>query len=312
MSFIGKLLAAIAISLLASTPAPADESNLSTCVFSAMFGPNYKFVQIMNHEFNCKKMVRFPLPGGGVLFSGQLSHHSSGALDDQVYFQFNVRDGTLESLKTRINRGGWGHFAGPAASVIGAIYGVPISVKQAQDVWDTLGQAVKGRGWEEVSEVIVGSIAAHVAAVASLPEGTYIQQKSTGKYLDAYHSDLFFRDFGVVLRSQQDNDTQKWIIESTGKDAAGNEKDTFFIIQKSSGRYLDAYQGKDKDFRLVTRLRQDNKTQQWKLTSLGNDAFGISQVGSGRNADAHNSGDFWAVTRDQQDNDTQKWIVVLE
>jgi len=83
------------------------------------------------------------------------------------------------------------------------------------------------------------------------------------------------------------------------------------IQQKSTMRYLDAHVTADKDFRLVTRPRQNNKTQQWRMKSLNNNLFIITQMSSHRFIDAHEyqGKDFGLVTREKQFNTTQQWIV---
>lgn len=83
------------------------------------------------------------------------------------------------------------------------------------------------------------------------------------------------------------------------------------IQQRSTMRYLDAHEIPDKDYRLVTRNEQKNKTQQWKITSLGNDTFTIRQESNGRFVDAHeySAKDFGVVSRPRQNNDTQRWII---
>jgi hypothetical protein len=39
----------------------------------------------------------------------------------------------------------------------------------------------------------------------------------------------------------------------------------YTIQQRSNGRYVDAHEASNNDYRLVTRPRQDNRTQQWLL-----------------------------------------------
>jgi hypothetical protein len=273
-----------------------------------MFGPNYGGLEIMGHEFNSKKMERFPLAGGGVRFSGQLSHRLDGFRpDDQVYFEFTIKDGTIQGkIQTKINEGGLGDFVGIAASAIAAYYGVPLSPKLAAELWSTVAKNVEGKGWQEVAGLIIGAVAAQCAAVDALPAGTTIRQASTGKYLDAYHDTMLpHMDFRVVLRDRQDNNTQRWALLPTG---AAN---TFTIVEKSSGRYLDAFQTNDNDYGLVTRLAQDNNSQKWVLTPLPNGRYTFRQLSSGRYMDAYETGDFQVVTRGSQDNDTQKWSAVL-
>lgn len=308
MSVISKPLAIVAISMLLSTSPAMAESALSTCVFANMFGPNYSKLKILSHEYNCKKMVKFPLAGGGVQYSGQLSHHLGGAPDDQLYFQFTIKNGMLDGkITTKINNGGWGDLFGVAGAAIAVIYGVPISPDKVSELVSAVEQNVRGRGWQEVGGLIVGAVAAQTAAVASLPAGTTIRHRSSGKYLDAYRSSgIPHFDFNVVLRNNQNNDTQRWVLLPVS-----GATNTFTIVQKSSGRYLDAYQSNDRDYKLVTRLAQNNDTQKWVLTALPNGHYTFVQLSSGRFMDAHQSGDFQVVTRPSQNNDSQRWSAVV-
>lgn len=95
--------------------------------------------------------------------------------------------------------------------------------------------------------------------------------------------------------------------------AGGPGPVTVTIQQVSTGRYFDAYKNNknNHDYRLMTRKRQSNKTQRWKLTSVGNSRFTIQQVSNGRYLDAHESDaqDFGLVTRPRQDNKKQQWIL---
>jgi len=50
---------------------------------------------------------------------------------------------------------------------------------------------------------------------------------------------------------------------------------TYTLQQVRTNRYLDAYGSNAQDYRLVTRPAQDNNTQRWKLTPLGNDIYTI-------------------------------------
>ncbi|MFD4351486.1 Dot/Icm T4SS effector Zinc-dependent metalloprotease LegP [Nocardia sp. NPDC058518] len=86
----------------------------------------------------------------------------------------------------------------------------------------------------------------------------------------------------------------------------------YTIRQKSTGRFLDAHEtaADNLDFRLVTRQAQNNDTQRWRLTPIG-DAYTIRQRSNGRFVDAHESEakDFRLVTRTAQNNDTQRWVI---
>ena len=84
----------------------------------------------------------------------------------------------------------------------------------------------------------------------------------------------------------------------------------YTIQQQSNGRFMDAHENSGKDFALVTRTAQNNRTQRWMLIPVGG-VFTIQQKSNSRLMDAHeNSGkDFGLVTRPPQNNDTQKWVL---
>ena len=86
---------------------------------------------------------------------------------------------------------------------------------------------------------------------------------------------------------------------------------TYTIRQKSSGRFLDAHEIADKDFRLVTRPAQNNDTQRWQLVPVGA-VYAIRQKSNGRFLDAHENpaNDFRLVTRPPQSDATQRWVVL--
>ena len=85
---------------------------------------------------------------------------------------------------------------------------------------------------------------------------------------------------------------------------------TYTIRQKSNGRFLDAHEIAGNDFRLVTRLAQNNDTQRWELASVGT-VYAIRQKSNGRFLDAHGAAnDFRLVTRPAQDDATQRWVVL--
>ncbi len=87
---------------------------------------------------------------------------------------------------------------------------------------------------------------------------------------------------------------------------------TYSVQQVSNNRYLDAHENNGQDFRLVTRTEQNNNTQRWRFTPLGNDIYTIQQVSNNRFVDAHehNGQDFRLVTRPAQNNNTQRWRLV--
>ena len=86
----------------------------------------------------------------------------------------------------------------------------------------------------------------------------------------------------------------------------------YTIQQQSNGRFVDAHEYSGKDFGLVTRRAQNNRTQQWIVIPVGG-VFTIQQKSNNRFVDAHEySGkDFGLVTRLAQNNDTQRWVLVL-
>lgn len=132
--------------------------------------------------------------------------------------------------------------------------------------------------------------------------GTYtVRQKNSGRFLDAH--EIESRDFHLVTRPAQNNDTQRWNLTQVGT--------VFVIRQKSSGRFLDAHEGSSNDFRLVTRPVESNATQKW--VSMPNVAGSVTlrQWSNRRFMDAHEIADrdFALVTRPVQNNDTQRWTL---
>ena len=129
-----------------------------------------------------------------------------------------------------------------------------------------------------------------------------IQQKSNGRFVDAH--EIEGKDFGMVTRPAQNNDTQRWVIIPLGNN-------TYTMQQKSNGRFVDAHEIQQKDFAVVTRPQQHNNTQRWVFNPLGNDEYTIKQLSSGRFLDAHEiePKDFAIVTRPAQNNDTQRWVI---
>jgi protease II len=183
---------------------------------------------------------------------------------------------------------------------------------------------------------------------AVLANGTYtVRQKSSGRFLDAH--EIEEKDFALVTRPVQDNDTQRWTLTQVGTvfvirqknsgrflDAHESSDDDFRIVtrtaesnasqkwvampdvagsvtlrQLSNRRFMDAHEIQEKDFALVTRPAQGNDTQRWTLTPAGANTFTIRQRSNGRFMDAHEiaSKDFLVVTRPAQNNDTQRWVM---
>ena len=91
-----------------------------------------------------------------------------------------------------------------------------------------------------------------------LQQGLYtIQQKSNDRFVDAYSSEA--KDFSVVTRTMQNNNTQRWIFTPVAAVCT--------IQQKSNDRFVDAYHSKAKDYSLVTRTKQNNDTQKWSCST---------------------------------------------
>ena len=118
------------------------------------------------------------------------------------------------------------------------------------------------------------------------------------RFLDAH--EIPQRDFNVVTRPFQNNNTQHWRLTNVG----GN---VHTIVQVSSGRFLDAHEIASLNFRVVTRPQQNNDTQRWRLFGFGGGFFTIQHVSSGRFLEATLDGDFQVVTRPQSGSNQQTW-----
>jgi hypothetical protein len=135
-----------------------------------------------------------------------------------------------------------------------------------------------------------------------LAPGLYtVRQKSTRRFMDAH--EIQGKDFRLVTRDAQNNDTQRWDVSPVGA--------VYLIRQRSSGRFLDAHEIGGQDFGLVTRPAQSDATQRWIVLPAGGGTFTIRQLSNLRFADAHaiEAQDFRLVTRLEQNNDTQRWVL---
>ncbi|WP_321474218.1 matrixin family metalloprotease [uncultured Paludibaculum sp.] len=143
----------------------------------------------------------------------------------------------------------------------------------------------------------------HQLYPAGIPApGTYtIRQKSNNRFLDAH--EIADKDFRLVTRPAQNNNTQRWELASVGA--------VYAIRQKNSGRFLDAHDSADHDFRLVTRTAQNNASQRWVVVPAGDGSFTIRELANLRFVDAHEieGEDFRLVTRPAQNNNTQRWLL---
>src|SRR5262245_44283127 len=86
----------------------------------------------------------------------------------------------------------------------------------------------------------------------------------------------------------------------------------YTIRQKSSDRFLDAYEDVANDYRLATRPAQNNDSQIWELVNPDEEVDGIvwtlRQLSSGRYLDAYEdaANDYRLATRPAQNNDSQR------
>jgi hypothetical protein len=146
----------------------------------------------------------------------------------------------------------------------------------------------------------------HQLYPAGIPRGVVtIRQAGTGRMLDAHEVET--EDFRLVTRPDQDNDTQRWILDPVG---------TVYVIRhKTSGRFLDAYQSGfegNTDFRVMTRdPGRDDDSQRWIVVPAGDGSVTIRQLSTNRFIDAHEiaAEDFAAVTRPAQTDETQRWVL---
>ncbi len=89
------------------------------------------------------------------------------------------------------------------------------------------------------------------------------------------------------------------------------DRGVYTVRQKSSGRFLDAYQSSAGDFAAVTRTPQADLSQSWVFIPSGTDTYTIRQLSSRRFVDAYedSSHDFQVVTRPAKNTDAQRWVI---
>lgn len=75
--------------------------------------------------------------------------------------------------------------------------------------------------------------------------------------------------------------------------------------------YLDAYEDSHNDYGAAMRLAQDNDSQTWILTKIGDNEYTIQQKETMRYLDAYPSSwhDYRVATREEQGDDSQKWVI---
>ena len=128
-----------------------------------------------------------------------------------------------------------------------------------------------------------------------------IRQARARRFLDAH--EIAGRDFRVVTRDAQSDNTQQWILTPVGSVAV--------IRQVSSGGFLDTTTIGDATSRVVARNRGDNDSERWLVLPDSHGGVTIRQLATGRFLDAHEiaAENFHVVTRPAQSNDTQRWVL---
>lgn len=135
-------------------------NNLDKAVQAALLGPEIKKLKVFDHEFNVKPAYISKL-GNQTIVNGQISHHLSFRLDDQVYYRFVKEDGIIKNLEIKIDRGGWTKITAPIGAIIAQYFGVPITPDLLSQIGQQLGALTDGK-WEYASEAIVAAIGLYV------------------------------------------------------------------------------------------------------------------------------------------------------
>ncbi|HDR7495126.1 MULTISPECIES: methyltransferase [Bacillus] len=135
-------------------------NNLDKAVQAALLGPEIKKIKVFDHEFNVKPAYISKL-GNQTVVNGQISHHLSFRLDDQVYYRFVKEDGVIKNLEIKIDRGGWTKITAPIGAIIAQYFGVPITPDLLSQIGQQLGALTDGK-WEYASEAIVAAIGLYV------------------------------------------------------------------------------------------------------------------------------------------------------
>jgi hypothetical protein len=76
--------------------------------------------------------------GNQTIVNGQISHHLSFRLDDQVYYRFVKEDGVIKNLEIKIDRGGWTKITAPIGAIIAQYFGVPITPDLLSQIGPTI------------------------------------------------------------------------------------------------------------------------------------------------------------------------------
>ncbi|MDA2639141.1 methyltransferase [Bacillus cereus] len=135
-------------------------NNLDKAVQAALLGPEIKKLKVFDHEFNIKPAY-ISKKDKQTVVNGQISHHLSYRLDDQVYYRFVKEDGVIKNLEIKIDRGGWTKITAPIGAIIAQYFGVPITPDLLSQIGQQLGALTDGK-WEYASEAIVAAIGLYV------------------------------------------------------------------------------------------------------------------------------------------------------
>lgn len=89
-------------------------------------------------------------------------------------------------------------------------------------------------------------------AAAGAEEEFTLQQRTTGRYLDAYTTEA--KEFGAVTVAAAGDiaESFKWVLTPVGEGKGEEASMLYTLRQKVTGRYLDAYTNEAKEFRAVT------------------------------------------------------------
>ncbi|MDA1680188.1 methyltransferase [Bacillus cereus group sp. TH152-1LC] len=135
-------------------------NNLDKAVQAALLGPEIKKLKVFDHEFNVKPAY-ISKKDNQTVVNGQISHHLSYRLDDQVYYRFVKENGEIKNLEIKIDRGGWTKITAPIGAIIAQYFGVPITPDLLSQIGQQLGALTDGK-WEYASEAIVAAIGLYV------------------------------------------------------------------------------------------------------------------------------------------------------
>ncbi|HHT7228405.1 TPA: methyltransferase [Bacillus cereus] len=135
-------------------------NNLDKAVQAALLGPEIKKVKVFDHEFNVKPAYISKM-GNQTIINGQISHHLSYRLDDQVYYRFVKENGEIKNLEIKIDRGGWTTITAPIGAIIAQYFGIPVTPDLLSQIGQQLGRLTDGK-WEYTAEAIIAAIGLYV------------------------------------------------------------------------------------------------------------------------------------------------------